>query len=77
MMAEKPAHFSIVNKAIVDGEQWYTVTCSKEASIWFRETQSIHEDKLWFNEIDPSWIIRYNRYDMSEKMYLLLALRWG
>lgn len=70
-------NFGILTKAIVDGDQWYTVRCTKEASVWFRSTYPQHEDKLWFENIDQQWQLNNNVYDMHEKMYILLAMRWS
>lgn len=70
-------NFSVLTKAIVDSDQWYTVRCSKEASIWFRETFAQNENKLWFENIDHQWQLNKNVYDMHEKLYTLLIMRWS
>lgn len=67
----------IVDRAIVDGEQWYTVTMGRDASIWFRETFAEQEDKLWFDHIDQQMYIHANQKDMHEKLFFELSLRWS
>ncbi len=76
MMSNKPA-VEIIDRATVDGEQWYTVSCNKAASIWFRETHTDVEDKLWHCHIDNNWQAFSNRYDMHEKLYTLLAMKFA
>ena len=80
ILPKKPGpneNHSILTKSLVDGEQWYTIRCSKEASIWVRSTYPQHEDKLWFENIDHMWRIHTNVLDMHEKIYTLLAMRWS
>lgn len=79
VLPKKPdpnSNFEILTKAIVDGDQWYTVRCSKEASMWIRKTYPQHENKMWFENIDQRWQLNRNVYDMHEKLYTLLALAW-
>lgn len=76
IMSNKPA-VEILARATVDGEQWYTVACKKEASIWFRETHKDVEDKLWHCHIDDKWVAFSNRFDMHEKLYTLLAMKFA
>ena len=65
--------FRIHDKATVDGEQWYTVGCSKEVSSWMR----IQPKDLWHEHIDEKWTIHLNRFDIHEKLYTQLALTWS
>jgi len=76
IMSNKPA-VEIIGRATVDGEQWYTVSCSKQASMWFRETHKDVEDKLWHEHIDAEMYIRANAFDMHEKLYTLLAMKYA
>jgi len=73
----KPAEFTKHSEAIVDGDTWYNVGCSKEASIWFRKQFAEQEDKMWHEHIDEQWYFRLNRFDMHEKLYTMLILRWA
>ncbi len=80
VLPKKPApneNYSVLTKAVVDGDQWYTVRCTKEASVWFRTTFPQHENKMWFENIDHQWQLNKNVYDMHEKLYTLLAMRWS
>ena len=79
MLPKKPTpneNHNVLTKSIVDGDQWYTVGCSKEASMWVRETFAHHENKLWFENIDQRWQLNRNVYDMHEKLYTMLVMRW-
>jgi hypothetical protein len=76
IMSGKPA-VKIIDRAIVDGEQWYTVSCSKAASMWFRETHTDVEDKLWYEHIDKGMYIHANAFDIHEKLYTLLAMKFA
>lgn len=68
--------YKILTTATVDGSQWYTVTCTRDISIWIRETFADLEDKQWFSNIDEKWMINMNTYDMHEELYTMLQLRW-
>lgn len=64
--------FKILEQAMVDGDQWYTVGCTKEVSEWINT-----QPKEWRQEhIDDNWHFSLNRFDIHEKLYTLLALRW-
>jgi hypothetical protein len=70
-------NIKVLSKSTVDGEQWYTVRCWREASTWLRETYGDQEDKMWFQNIDQNWNISYNIFDVNEKIYTLLTLKWA
>lgn len=70
-------NFKILHKCTVDGEQWYTVSCLRGTSKWLRETYREQEDRLWFQNIDSQWHINFNVFDVHEKIYTMLALRWA
>ena len=76
MNSKKPA-VEIIGRAVVDGEKWYTVSCNKTASIWFRNTHRDVEDKLWYGHIDNTWMAHQNCFDMHEKLYTLLAMKYA
>lgn len=66
-------NFKIHDKAIVDGEQWYTVGCRKDVSAWLRTQPK----GLWHEHIDARWTIHLNQFDIHEKIYTQLALKWS
>jgi hypothetical protein len=76
IMSNKPA-VEIIDRSTVDSEQWFTVSCSKEASMWFRKTHQDVEDKLWYEHIDKGMYIHANAFDMHEKLYTLLAMKFA
>lgn len=63
--------FVINAKAEVDGATWYTVSCNKEISAWLRD-----QSKEWHYEtLAHGWVL--SQFDIHEKLYTLLALRWS
>ena len=63
----------VVDKAIVDNEQWYTVEVRGSDIIkWLREQDAASD---WHLTKDISGI--YNLVDIKETLYTLLVLRWG
>ena len=67
----------ILESAMVDGTKWHTVSCTRQASIWFRQQFAELEDIDWHQNIDQNWMVNFNVFDMSEELYTLLALRWS
>jgi hypothetical protein len=66
-------NFEITDQAPVDGDTWYTVACVSCVSDWMRE-----QPKEWWHEhIDLRWIHYSNKFDIHEKLYTILALRWS
>lgn len=68
-----PAKFSILDRAQVDGATWYTVSCVKEVSMWLRDQSK----ELQYSHIDKNWTIYNNKFDIHEKLYTILALKWS
>ena len=64
--------FDIRDQALVDGRTWYTVYCSYDASQWIRRQSRT----LWHEHINSKWDVIHNTFDIDEKLYTLLALRW-
>lgn len=75
-VAEQP-NFLVMAKSIVDNEQWYTVSCRKEVSVWLRKCFGDQENQQWFQNIDEQWHINMNVFDVNEKIYTLLGLKWS
>ena len=69
-----PAKFTILDQAPVDGATWYTVSCSREVSIWLREQS---EELQKHNLSCEKWPMYSNKYDIHEKLYTVLALKWS
>ena len=73
MLQQEPGH-CIVDRAIVDDEQWYTIEVKGiEILRWLREQEGAERD--WHHTKDISGI--YNLIDIKETLYTLLVLRWG
>ena len=69
--------FKIEQTTQVDTQTWYTVKCTKEVGAWIRETYKDQQDNLWYEHIDRSWMFHKNKFDIHEKVYTMLALRWS
>ena len=69
----KPAKFTILDQAPVDGATWYTVSCANEVSTWLREQSK----ELQHLHIDNNRYLFVTKFDIHEKLYTLLALRWS
>jgi|APFre7841882793_1041355.scaffolds.fasta_scaffold194807_1 hypothetical protein len=61
--------FTILDQAQVDSDTWYTVSCTKEVCIWMRE----QSEELQYWHTDLTW----NKIDIHEKLYTLMALKWS
>ena len=73
IFGEQMPAFSKITGALVDGEQWYTVQCNKEVSNWVRTLDETH----WYEHIDQRGYINRNIFDMHEKLYTMLAVKWS
>jgi len=63
--------FEILDKAQVDGDIWYTVACTREVSSWVREQPK----DLQYTHATQEWVS--NKFDIHEKLYTVMALRWS
>jgi hypothetical protein len=66
--------FSIVVSAVVDDDTWYTIQVWQPVIWeWIRE-----QDKAWWYEHSPDRNYHYGsrQYDVHEKLYALLSLKW-
>jgi len=67
-------NFKIQTQAQVDGVTWYTVFCrTYETAQWVR----LQDRALWYEHINKNWSVIHNTFDMHEKLYTLLALKWS
>lgn len=56
-----------------DGMTWYTIGCNNKVGAWMREkfNEQFHE------HINEQWHISLNVFDIPEKLYTELILRWS
>jgi hypothetical protein len=59
--------------AMVDDAKWFTVQCNKEVAAWLRT----HPEKMCYEHIDQNWMIHKNIFDIHEKIYTMLQLKYG
>jgi hypothetical protein len=74
-MPLKDKKFRSLTTATVDNELWYTVQCKQEVSNWLRSQSG--ENSLWFQNIDDKWMTNANTFDVHNKIYTLIALKWA
>jgi hypothetical protein len=72
MLMNNPS-VKIHDQSIVDGETWYTVSCSHAASRWMRS----QDREFWHEHIQNKWDVIHNTFDIHEKLYTMLALKWS
>lgn len=70
---QQSSKFMILDQATVDGDQWYTVSCTKEVSAWIT-TQS---NDMFLEHVNDTWHFSLGKFDMHEKLYTMLALKWS
>ena len=70
-MMKPVTKFEINAKAEVDGATWYTVSCTKDIGEWLR-TQS---KELRYEALAHGWVL--SQFDIHEKLYTMLALKWS
>ena len=67
--------FEIVDRALVDNEQWYVVQVEPGVVPWIRQQNK----DLWYEHIAPHTRFRYrilDTFDVHEKLYTMMALTW-
>ena len=69
----KTNFFKIHDQSIVDGATWYTVSCYDDTSEWLR-TQ---DQELWHEHINNKWGKINHLFDIHEKIYTMLALKFS
>ena len=70
-----PPAIKILDQELVDGETWYTVQCKPSTvSGWIQE----QDPNLWHRhiDIDQRWYAHFNVFDIHEKLYTMLMLKW-
>jgi len=72
-MYEIGEYFTVIDQAIVDHAQWYTVKCSGKISSWIKSQPS----EMWHEHIDKDWMVYKNTLDIHEKIYTMLQLKYG
>lgn len=60
-----PPDVKLITSAVVDGEIWHTVKLTIPAAEWLRQ-----QHKADWVELEPTY------FDISDRLYTLLALKW-
>ena len=64
-----------LDSVLVDGERWYTIKCNNEVAEWVRHQSG--QGRHWYEHIDQNWYVHKNKFDITEKIYIQICLRWG
>jgi hypothetical protein len=64
--------YEIIDRGQVDNEQWYVVQAEPKVALWMR-TQN---KDLWYDYKVGSYRV-LDTFDVHEKLYTMLALRWA
>ena len=73
MMMEQTASYQNITHATVDDHEWYTVKCNKETAAWVRQQNK----DMWYEHIDSNWTVYKNMFDLHERIYTMLQLKFG
>ena len=60
-------------KVLVDNEYWFTVKCTEVIASWIRTQPK----GMWHEHIDKNWYVYKNMFDIHEKIYTMLQLKYG
>ena len=63
----------IHDRSTVDGKIWYTIGCYDDTSKWLRS----QDRALWHEHVEHMWAGYHNTFDIHEKLYTMLALKWS
>jgi hypothetical protein len=66
-------NFKIRDQSQVDGITWYTVSCTRAVAKWIRS----QDREIWHEHINGKRDVFHNTFDIHEKLYTLLALKWS
>jgi hypothetical protein len=69
----KTNFFKIHDQSTVDSTTWYTVSCYDDTSEWLR-TQ---DQELWHEHIQNKWGVINHLFDIHEKLYTMIALKFS
>lgn len=73
MLLEQTHSYRDVAHATVDDHEWYTVKCNIETATWVRQQNK----EMWYEHIDSNWTVYKNMFDIHEKIYTMLQLKFG
>lgn len=64
--------FEVIDKGIVDGEQWYTVQVEPIVRPWL-----VEQNPDWWYEHGTQNIKVLDTFDVNEQLLTLIALKWA
>lgn len=66
--------FEIIDRAVVDTEQWYVIQVEPRVVPWIRN----QNQELWYEHLTYSGRHRVlETFDVHEKLYTMMALTWA
>ena len=73
MLIDQTQSYRNITHATVDDHKWYTVKCNKETAAWVRQQSR----DMWHEHIDLNWAVYKNMFDIHERIYTMLQLKFG
>ena len=73
MITKQMHSYQDVTHATVDDHEWYTVKCNTETATWVRQQSK----NMWHEHIDSNWTVYKNMFDIHERIYTMLQLKFG
>ena len=70
-----PPAIRILDSATVDGETWYTVQCKPSTVSGWLQEQDL--DMWHWHASSIKWVKHFNVFDIHEKLYTMLILKWA
>lgn len=74
IMRRESVPYKNAGRAEVDGEMWYTIKCSTEVAEWIR---TLPRKDNWYEHIDNNWYAYNSMFDLHERVYLQLGLKFA
>lgn len=74
LKAVQKHRFEIIDRALVDNEQWYVVQVEPRVVPWIRN----QDQELWYQHITYSGRnVVLDTFDVHEKLYTMMAMKWS
>ena len=66
-------NFEKMDSALVDGDLWYKVQVIPKVTRWVKEQNK----DLWYDHKTPNNYKVLDTFDVHEKLYTMMAVRWS
>ena len=73
MIINQMHSYQDITHATVDDHEWHTVKCNNKTAVWVRQQNK----DMWYEHIDSNWTVYKNMFDIHERIYTMLQLKYG